>query len=215
MLLNKIKSQSQSYRKIPFSVAACSKAFLRREAILVPRHISWHSTDDVTPPEPLHGISTPSWAESPGDDAPDMPLIPAVETPPKVDWYMACMGIFPDTESWLPRADPEVTDGIPPSWWNDCPNPWRGNEGGRVNVGGAAPAFMGGGMCCAIGDVIDAIEGGQRPSLGWKLQRASLIVDGNCGSPWGGSSAPGVRKTFVAFLRFFHLARRFWNQTYG
>ena len=29
-----------------------------------------------------------------------------------------------------------------------------------------------------------------------------------------GMSAPGVRKTFVIFFLFFHLARRFWNQTY-
>lgn len=28
------------------------------------------------------------------------------------------------------------------------------------------------------------------------------------------SCSPGVRNTFVVFLRFFHLARRFWNHTY-
>lgn len=27
-------------------------------------------------------------------------------------------------------------------------------------------------------------------------------------------SLPGVRKTFVVFFRFFHLARRFWNHTF-
>lgn len=31
----------------------------------------------------------------------------------------------------------------------------------------------------------------------------------NGGSPCDGSRAPGVRKTLVVFLRFFHLARRF------
>ena len=28
-----------------------------------------------------------------------------------------------------------------------------------------------------------------------------------------GTRAPEERNTFVVFLRFFHLARRFWNQT--
>ena len=32
--------------------------------------------------------------------------------------------------------------------------------------------------------------------------------------PVEGRSAPGVRNTLVVFLRFFHLARRFWNQTW-
>lgn len=38
-------------------------------------------------------------------------------------------------------------------------------------------------------------------------------MDPNGGSPWDGNSAPGLRNTFVDFLRFFHFARRFWNQT--
>ncbi|KAH6939855.1 hypothetical protein HPB50_021901 [Hyalomma asiaticum] len=29
-----------------------------------------------------------------------------------------------------------------------------------------------------------------------------------------GSSAPGLRNTLLVFLRFFHLARRFWNHTF-
>lgn len=35
----------------------------------------------------------------------------------------------------------------------------------------------------------------------------------NGGKPCEGKRAPGVRNTFVVFLRFFHFARRFWNQT--
>lgn len=42
---------------------------------------------------------------------------------------------------------------------------------------------------------------------------AAAAAEGNCGSPGVGSSVPGARKTLVVFLRFFHLARRFWNQT--
>lgn len=32
--------------------------------------------------------------------------------------------------------------------------------------------------------------------------------------PKGESRAPGVLNTFVVFFLFFHLARRFWNQTW-
>ena len=44
---------------------------------------------------------------------------------------------------------------------------------------------------------------------------AAAAAEGNCGSPGVGSSVPGARKTLVVFLRFFHLARRFWNHTWG
>lgn len=61
----------------------------------------------------------------------------------------------------------------------------------------------------------------QRVSLAWKEQRlspmaaAAAAAEGNCGRPWWvGSSVPGARNTFVVFLRFFHLARLFWNQTW-
>lgn len=39
-------------------------------------------------------------------------------------------------------------------------------------------------------------------------------IEPNGGNPWDGNKAPGVRKTFVVFFRFFHFALRFWNQTY-
>lgn len=39
-------------------------------------------------------------------------------------------------------------------------------------------------------------------------QRPSPIAP-NGGRPWDGSRAPGVRKTFVVFFRFFHFALRF------
>lgn len=39
-------------------------------------------------------------------------------------------------------------------------------------------------------------------------------MDPNGGSPWDGNRAPGLLNTFVDFLRFFHFALRFWNQTY-
>lgn len=53
---------------------------------------------------------------------------------------------------------------------------------------------------------------GQRPSAEGKPQNASLTLPKGL-RPVEGSRAPGLRKTFVAFFRFFHLARRFWNQT--
>lgn len=55
----------------------------------------------------------------------------------------------------------------------------------------------------------------QRVSFAWNEHRLSLIAaEGNCANPWWvGSNVPGARNTFVVFLRFFHLARRFWNQT--
>lgn len=44
-------------------------------------------------------------------------------------------------------------------------------------------------------------------------QRPSPIAPKG-GRPWEGRRAPGVRKTFVVFFLFFHLARRFWNHTW-
>lgn len=40
-----------------------------------------------------------------------------------------------------------------------------------------------------------------------------LIFAPKGGRPWDGKSPPGLRNTFVVFFRFFHFARRFWNQT--
>lgn len=40
-------------------------------------------------------------------------------------------------------------------------------------------------------------------------------MEPNGGRECDGSKAPGVRNTFVVFLRFFHLALLFWNQTCG
>ena len=61
-----------------------------------------------------------------------------------------------------------------------------------------------------------------RVSLAWKEHRlspmaaaAAAAADGNWGRPGVGSSVPGARNTLVVFLRFFHLARRFWNQTWS
>lgn len=60
----------------------------------------------------------------------------------------------------------------------------------------------------------------QRVSLAWKEHKlspmaaaAAAAAEGNWGRPGVGSSVPGARNTLVVFLRFFHLARRFWNQT--
>lgn len=75
-----------------------------------------------------------------------------------------------------------------------------------------------GGSCSWDTPGIPAVA--QRVSLAWKEQRlspmaaAAAAADGNCGKPWCvGRSVPGARNTLVVFLRFFHLARRFWNQT--
>lgn len=76
------------------------------------------------------------------------------------------------------------------------------------------PSADGSGSCDTLGMVAAA----QRVSLAWKEQRPSPMAaaaEGNCVSPGVGSSVPGARKTLVVFLRFFHLARRFWNQTCG
>lgn len=35
------------------------------------------------------------------------------------------------------------------------------------------------------------------------------------GRLWDGTSPPPFLKTFVLFFRFFHLALRFWNQTWS
>lgn len=75
-----------------------------------------------------------------------------------------------------------------------------------------------GGSCSCDTPGIPAVA--QRVSLAWNEQRlspmaaAAAAADGNWGRPWWvGRSVPGARKTLVVFLRFFHLARRFWNQT--
>ncbi|MED6282299.1 hypothetical protein ILYODFUR_033972 [Ilyodon furcidens] len=48
------------------------------------------------------------------------------------------------------------------------------------------------------------------------MAAAAAAADGNWGRPWCvGRSVPGALNTLVVFLRFFHLARRFWNQTCG
>lgn len=47
-----------------------------------------------------------------------------------------------------------------------------------------------------------------------KLKNESLMEAEKGERQVGGSRAPGERKTFVVFFLFFHLARRFWNQTY-
>ena len=44
-----------------------------------------------------------------------------------------------------------------------------------------------------------------------KVHKSFMPPNGE--SPVEGRRAPGVRNTLVVFLRFFHLARRFWNQT--
>lgn len=102
-----------------------------------------------------------------------------------------------------------------------CPKPWRGKDGGRASdVPGPPPIWdiwcegicvvICGAMCVVIPD----IAGQPRVSWPWKLQKESFIGEGNWASPWwDGRRAPGVRNTFVVFLRFFHLALRFWNQT--
>lgn len=39
-------------------------------------------------------------------------------------------------------------------------------------------------------------------------------LDPKGGSGWEGMKAPGLRNTLLDFFRFFHFARRFWNQTW-
>lgn len=46
------------------------------------------------------------------------------------------------------------------------------------------------------------------------LHRSELIGPKG-GKPCDGNSDPEDRNTLVVFLRFFHLARRFWNHTYA
>ena len=49
------------------------------------------------------------------------------------------------------------------------------------------------------------------PVNGQKASASDPIENGD--KPVEVSKAPGVRNTLVAFFRFFHFARRFWNHT--
>lgn len=46
-------------------------------------------------------------------------------------------------------------------------------------------------------------------------QKESLPMGGKGGREGEGRSEPVDRKTELLFLRFFHLARRFWNHTWN
>ena len=76
--------------------------------------------------------------------------------------------------------------------------PWRGIVGGRARW--------------LVAAICEAIEGpmalAQPRASVLKGEQKELFMP-----PKGDNRAPGVLKTFVVFLRFFHLARRFWNHT--
>lgn len=99
---------------------------------------------------------------------------------------------LPNTLLWLRPATDTCGD-------SDWASPWRGIAVARPNW----LPFIGVG----IWDIL-----AHRVSDGWKEQSVSFIPLKGL-REWEGSRAPGVRKTFVVFFRFFHLARRFWNQT--
>ncbi len=184
---------------MPLSEAACSRAFLRREAILVPRHMSPDPSED-TAHDRSPAVATVIFD---GEELIGNCEVVAV-TPPKVGWYMDCMEPLPVTAD----RDPPMADcPNPPApeelCGKDCASPCRGNVGGSVRAEGAPP----------ICEAIPGIGGQPRESFPWKLHKESPIAGGNCGKPCEGSNAPGVRNTLVVFLRFFHLARRFWNHT--
>ena len=84
-----------SHLKMPLMVAVCSKARRRREAMLVPLHIS--------PPSLITAEHEKSPAETlvlpVGELGMTPPADDAVATPPKLGWYMDCIGLLPDIDS--------------------------------------------------------------------------------------------------------------------
>ena len=103
-----------------------------------------------------------------------------------------------------PLPSPAIDMGVDRPCPSDWPSDWRGSVGGRAS--GLVPCI------CDICDICDMPV--QRVSLGWNVQSGSfMFIAPNGDRPWDGSRAPGVRNTFVVFFLFFHLARRFWNQT--
>ena len=167
----------------------CSRAFRRRVAMLEPLHTSSCIPQAIcdVPPLPFCG------GDSHGDPT------------PYADEYMdELVG-----EEFIPLESPTepalfpklpMETGVGSDWAIPC----RGSEGGRDS--GEPPV-----ICIWPIWVIPV----QRVSGGWKVKLLSIDakLPPNGERPVGGRRAPGVRKTFVVFLRFFHLALLFWNQT--
>lgn len=161
----------------------CSSALRRREAMLLPLHTSLSGE--------LHSCGEPLALVGPESEAGTMPG--------NAGWYRCDCRPEPFDDRPLERPM-ELGGGAPPRLHcdNDCAmDGWRPSDGGSCSW--ETPAIP---------------AAAQRPSLAWKEHNPSPIAAaGNCGRLCVGNSVPGARNTFVVFLRFFHLARRFWNQT--
>lgn len=105
------------------------------------------------------------------------------------------------------RCDRGIDDWCEYDCWSTscpvCANGWCGGDSGREGVVTGAIVGM------AVPTVV-----GHLWSL-WKVHRESVMGLGlyAC-AMWEGRMGAGGRRMAAVFLRFFHFARRFWNQTY-
>lgn len=177
------------YRK-PVIDTVCSRAFRRSVAILDPLH-----TSSCIP----HAICDEAVLPFCGGDSQGEPTPYAEEYMDELVGEEFIPLERPTEPALLPK--PPMDTGVGSDWAIPC----RGSEGGRDN--GEPPVICIWPIC-----VIPV----QRVSDGWNVKELSIDVKlpPKGERPVGGSRAPGVRNTFVVFFLFFHLARRFWNQTY-
>ena len=91
-------------------------------------------------------------------------------------------------------------------WRTSCPvcaNGWCGGDSGREGV--VTGAIVGMAVPTVVGHLWSLWKVHSESAMGLGLYACAI---------WEGRMGGGGRRIAAVFLRFFHFARRFWNQTY-